>query len=122
MLWRCLKRRKSFSKYLFVKQYLREVHIPLKENILNLILSFILSLLIFSGAIAVIINLFVFVDYQKLLAAGLGLVLSLVLTISKVLYYTIVLKDNKVEGIITYYLYDGLISAIMMVLIFILLY
>lgn len=114
--------RKSFSKYLFVKQYLREIHITLKENILYLILSFILSLLIFSGAIAVIINLFVFVDYQKLLAAGLGLVLSLVLTISKVLYYTIVLKDNKVEGIITYYLYDGLISAIMMVLIFILLY
>ena len=34
--------RKSFSKYLFVKQYLREMHIPLKENILYLVLSFIL--------------------------------------------------------------------------------
>ena len=73
--------RNSFSKYLYVKQYLRKISIPFKELILPLVLSFILAILIFSGPISIIINLLVFVDYQFLLAGLLGFIFSLVLEV-----------------------------------------
>ena len=114
--------RNTYSKYLYVKQYLRELNIPFKQTLLPFFMSYLLALLIFSGPIAICINLLIFNDYMLLVSGILGLFLSLVLTIGKVLYYNFILKDEKIDGIKYYYLYDGLISAVLMILVMVLLF
>lgn len=114
--------RNSFAKYQYVKQYIRELNISYKQAIVPYLLSYLIAVLVFSGPIAICINLLIFVDYTILLSGLLGLFLSLILTLGKILYYNYILKDEKVDGIRYYYLYDGLISAVFMVLIMIFLF
>ena len=99
--------RKSFSKYLYVRQYLRESNY-LNGNIITLLLCFLLSLLVFSGPIAILINLLIFNDTIDLVMAGLGLCIGLVFILTKILAHKIIFKEEKIEGLKWYYLYDGL--------------
>ena len=114
--------RNSFSKYQYVRQYIREIHIPLKQMILPFLVSYLIALLVFSGPIAICINMLIFNDYMYLISGIMGLLLSFVLTLGKILYLNYVFKDEKIEGIKWYYFYDGLISTISMVLVMVLLF
>ena len=106
--------RKSFSKYLYVRMYLKEANL-LAGNFINYGLCFLLSLLIFSGPIAIGINLLIFNDTMKLLLAGIGLLAGLVIVLSKILFHKLVIKE-KVDGIYWYYLYDGLFMVTLTIL------
>lgn len=107
--------RKSFSKYLYVRQYLKETNL-LSGNLITLLLSFLLSLLVFSGPIAILINLLIFNDTMKIVIVGIGLLAGLVLVLTKILFHKIVLKEHKIEGLKSYYLYDGLFMIILTIL------
>ena len=108
--------RKSFSKYLYVRQYLKETNLVSKKNILILLLSFLLSLIVFSGPIAILVNLLIFNDTINLVLAGIGLFVGLVIMLTKILFHKIVLKEHKIEGLKYYYLYDGIFMITLTVL------
>ena len=107
--------RNLFSKYLYVRQYLRECNL-LYNNYLTLLLSFLLSVLIFSGPIAILINLCIFNDTFNLVLAGIGFLVGLVFIMTKILFHKIVLKDHKIEGLKSYYLIDGIFMIIVAIL------
>ena len=114
--------RSSFAKYQYARQYIREVHIPFKQLVLPFFISYLIGLLVFSGPIAICVNMLIFNDYMKLVSGIMGLFMSLVLTLGKILYLGYIFKDEKIEGIKWYYFYDGLISAVIMILIMVLLF
>lgn len=107
--------RNSYSKYLDVKKYLKEMDFNGKDFLI-LSLSFLLSLLIFSGPIAILINLLIFNDTMKLVFVGIGILAGLVFILTKILFHKIVLKEHKIDGLVYYYLYDGITVILVTVL------
>ena len=107
--------RKLFSNYLYVKQYLKECNL-LSGNYLTLLLSFLLSILVFSGPIAILINLLIFNDTMNIVMIGIGILAGLVYILTRILFHKIVLKEHKIEGLKSYYFFDGLFVILVAVL------
>lgn len=108
--------RNSYSKFLAIKNYLKNIDIPVKEYTLGMIFSLLISLLVFSGPIAILINLLIFNDTLYLVGVGIGIIAGLIFTVAKMLFYKHFLKDNKIEGMWNYYLFDGIYNMILCVL------
>ena len=129
--------RKRFSEYLYVRQYLKECNI-FNGNLLKLLCSFLLSLLIFSGPIAILKStdnmmiqmlcqydagysttegdILIFNDTMKFVMVMIGALVGVVFILTKILFHKIVLKEHKIEGLKSYYLFDGLFYILIAIL------
>ena len=111
--------RKAYSKYLIAKRHIMSVNPLVKDNIWLILASFLLSVLIFSGPIAILINLLIFVDYTVVICIGLGIFVGLAVTVAKILFYNFLLNDNKIPEMKYYYLFDAFINVIVLSLMFV---
>ena len=111
--------RQAFSKYISTSYELRQLNIPNIVKTWHQIFCAILGLIIFSGPIAILGNLMVLVDYQFLLTIGIGVLIGLAFTIGKVLFYSYVMKEYEImiPDIKNYYLINGIINILTMVII-----
>ena len=107
------------SKYESISEEINNLNIPLKKKLLTLLFSLLLSLLIVSGPITIIINLFIYVNLRKLLVLGLWFFFSLLIFLSYYFYLNGI-TQKKVKKL--YYLYitnTAIVSFILLAFIYI---
>lgn len=86
------------KKYNEVLNEIKALNIPTKTKVLYYLISIGVSLLIFSGALCVLINLMIFRDMQKLLAFGIATIVCLICFTIDVIYYKAI-NQGRVSGI-----------------------
>jgi len=85
-------------KYNDILNEIKALNIPTKTKVLYYLISIGVSLLIFSGALCVLINLMIFRDMQKLLAFGIATIICLICFTIDLIYYKAITQGN-VKGI-----------------------
>ena len=100
-----------FKKYKEVSNLIDELNINGKDKLKAIILSILLSIIILIGPFILIINLFIFTDYLKLLAFMITTIIYLIFLLSEIFYLNIIC-DNKIKGKAICYLFDSALPFI----------
>lgn len=93
------------KKYKEVTNQIAALNIKKGDKAKALILSIILSLIIASGPIILVVNLFVFTDYIRLLAFILATIIFMIFYLSEFFYLNIIC-DKSIKGKSICYLID----------------
>lgn len=94
-----------FKKYKEVSNLIDQIEISGKDKLKAIILSIILSIIILIGPFILIINLFIFTDYIRLLAFLVTTIIFLTFILSEILYLNLIC-ENKIKGKAICYLFD----------------